>query len=326
MQQNTSTGVAYACAEVMRRARHVAIDDAAIAAVCAAFPRDHLPVPEWNRELHFFDGTLESANYVLVLDALNFSFWADPDQPRWKVAYRDRIWQGYWALAAALKRAVEDGVPLLEAGWLAEVTRPQVEALLAGVDAPIPLMEARQAHLQEVGRVLLSRYDGHLVHMVEDVGHDAVDLALRIAADLSSFDDVAAYDGMRVPLLKRAQIVAVDLFGTFGGKEWGGLHRLEGLTAFADYKVPQVLRRQGILRYDDELAERVDHEHPIAPGDPMEVEIRAATVDAVERMRAYLEARGQRVRAFEIDWLLWGLGQTRHADDRPYHKTRTVYY
>lgn len=324
--QQTTTGVAAACAEVMKRARHVVIDDAAIALTCQSFPCDHLPVPEWNRDLHFFEGTEKSANYVLVLDALNFSFWADPEEPRWKIDYRGRELQGYWALSAALKRAVEDGVPLLEASWLAEATRPQVEQLLAGTQGEIPLMAARQAHVNEVGRVLLERYDGLFTNMVEDVRHDAVDLALRVASELTSFNDVTTYSEMRVPIFKRAQILPVDLYGTFDGRAWGNLRRLDELTAFADYKVPQVLRRQGILRYDDELAEIVDHERHIVPGDPMEVEIRAATVDAVERMRAVMAARGQEVRAFEIDWLLWGLGQTKHPDDRPYHKTRTVYY
>lgn len=326
MQHTTSTGVADACAEAMKRARHVAIDDAAIAATCQSFPSDHLPVPEWNRDLHFFEGTEKSANYVLVLDALNFSFWADAGQPRWKIDYRGRELQGYWALSAALKRAVEDGVPLLEAGWLAEATRPQVERLLAGTQGEIPLMAARQAHLNEVGRVLLQRYDGLFTNMVEDVGHDAVDLALRVAAELTSFDDVATLGDLRVPIYKRAQILPVDLYGTYDGRSWGDLRRLDQLTAFADYKVPQVLRRQGILRYDEELSEIVDQERLIDPGHPMEVEIRAATVDAVERMRACMAARGQDVRAFEIDWLLWGLGQTKHPDDRPYHKTRTIYY
>lgn len=325
--QLKTTGVASACAEVMARARHVAIDDAAVAATCQSFPRDHLPVPEWNRDLHFFEGTMRSANYVLVLDALNFSFWADAGTPRWKVGYRGSVYQGYWGLAAALKRGIEEGVPLLEAGWLAEVTLPQVERLLRGLDATvIPLMDARHAHLQEVGRVLASRYDGQFANMVEDARYDAVALTLRLAAELTSFDDVATYGDLRVPLYKRAQIAPVDLFGTFDGKACGRLQRLSELTAFADYKVPQVLRRLGVLRYDRELADIVDREALLPAGDPREVEIRAATVDAVERMRDCLATGGRDVRAFEIDWLLWGLGQTNHADDRPYHKTRTIFY
>lgn len=323
--QQTATHVAEACADVMRRARHVRIHDPAIASVCDAFPRGGVAVPAWNKELHFFEGTWKSANYVLVLDALNFCFWPDRGQPRWKVEYGGRAWQGYWALTAALKRAVEERVPLLEAEWLADVSLNDVERVLRGFEGTVPLLESRQANLREVGRGLL-RYDGRFANLVEDVRFDAVDLTLRVASEFSSFEDVARYQGLRVPLYKRAQILSVDLFGTFDGKAYGALRRLDALTAFADYKVPQVLRRLGILVYDAELASTVDSETLIQAGDAREVEIRAATVDAVERMRRHLAARGDRVRAFEIDWLLWGMGQQASPDERPYHKTRTIYY
>jgi hypothetical protein len=322
----TTTGVAEACAEVMRRAREVKIDEGSIARLCDALGPGPLPIPAFDRDLHFFEGTWRSANYVLVLDALNFSFWPDPGAARWKVAWQGREWGGYWALTAALRRAVEERVPILEAGWLAEISIGQVERLLRGSEGVIPLLDARQAHLQEVGRVLLSRYDGRFVNMVEESRFDAVALTLRLAEELYSFADVARYDDLRVPLYKRAQIAPVDLFGTFEGKGPGRLQRLDELTAFADYKVPQVLRRLGVLHYGAELAATVDSETRIRPGDPLEVEIRAATVDAVERVRRALAVRGTVARAFEIDWLLWGLSQKAHPDDRPYHKTRTVYY
>lgn len=339
----SSTGVARACTEVMRRARHVDIDDRALRAAVDALVKEGLSAPDFDRELHYFDGTWRSANFVLVLDALNFSFWPDSGQPRWTVHYRKREWSGYWALTAALQRAVEDRIPILEAKWLAEASLAQIERVLAfdreGTPpghGRIPLMDARHANLQEVGRVLVERYDGRFIHMVEDVRYDAVDLTLRLAGDLTSFNDVASYGDLTVPFFKRAQITPVDLYGTFNGKEWGKLQRLDQLTAFADYKVPQVLRRLGILEYDAELREIVDHEQKIPAGHRFEVEIRAATVDAVERMRERLREHGQPMRAFELDWVLWNLSQ-RGAEDEPpplptwypllpYHKTRTIFY
>ena len=330
----------------MQRATHVHIDDRAVATLCQAWVASPpggqhaseapLDVPGWNRDLHYFDGTPRSANYVLVLDALNFSFWPDPGQPRWTVFWREHELSGYWALTACLLRAIEDRIPVLDAGWLAEVTPDMVERLLRGTTGQIPLMEARHAHLQEVGRLLLERYDGQFIHVVEDVGRNAVRLALRVSDELSSFHDVARYHDLTVPLLKRAQITAVDLFGTFDGREWGKLTGLDGLTAFADYKVPQILRRLGILVYDATLTETVDRGVLIPPGDEREVEIRAATVDAVERIRLGLTGRGVTLKAFEIDWVLWGLtqrpasslshGLPALSEERPYHKTRTIFY
>ena len=86
------------------------------------------------------------------------------------------------------------------------------------------------------------------------------------------------YEGERVLFYKRAQICVADLAGSFGGEGWGRFHDLDPLTAFADYKVPQVLRRLGILRYDARRwPDRSNALEPIPAGSEPEVEIRAAT-------------------------------------------------
>src|SRR5262249_30157193 len=112
----------------------------------------------------------------------------------------------------------------------------------------------------------------------------------------------------------------------FGGQGLGAFADLEILTAFADYKVPQVLRRLGVLAYDDALAAKVDTRTLIPTGSPEEVEIRAATAWGCELVRRALAARGKPLRAFEVDWALWLAGQTLPADTRPYHRTYTVFY
>jgi hypothetical protein len=146
-----------------------------------------------------------------------------------------------------------------------------------------------------------------------------------VAAELPSFDDRASYQGAPVRFFKRAQILCSDLYGAYAGRGLGAFDDLEALTAFADYKLPQVLRELGVLTYGPSLAGRVDGLQELAPGSPEEVEIRASTVVAVERLRQALAARGRPLMAFEIDWYLWELGQQtgwRH----PYHRTRTIFY
>lgn len=56
------------------------------------------------------------------------------------------------------------------------------------------------------------------------------------------------------------------------------------LTMFADYRVPQILRHLGILVYGQELAQKVDSETELPYSSPEEVQIRAATVLAVQKI------------------------------------------
>src|SRR5205814_1260354 len=116
-----------------------------------------------------------------------------------------------------------------------------------------------------------------------------------------------------------------DLHGSFRGKSWGALADLDQLTAFADYKLPQVLRHLAVLAYTPALAERIDKQELLGAGSAEEVELRAATVWACELLRREMAKQGSALTAAEIDLRLWLIGQ--HSSDmQPYHRTRTIYY
>lgn len=323
--RSATLGVLESTRAVLDQAEHVSLDPAALEERCAEWAARPWPVPAWDQTVHFGDGGPRTANYLLLLDALNFCFWPDPGQPRWEIDYRGRRLGGYQALAAALRRALEEGVPLTEASWMARVEAGQLAHVLRG-SGPVPLFEHRLAHTRETGRVLLERFGGQFARAIEEAAGSALALVRLVEEHFPSFRDLAEYRGSPVRFLKRAQILAADLYGAFGGSGLGRFEDLEHLTAFADYKVPQVLHALGILRYSPELCDRLRRQVPIAPGDPLEVEIRAGTVWAVEEIRRRLAARGRPLRAFEIDWHLWNLGQTPLPGQLPYHRTRTVFY
>jgi hypothetical protein len=324
---------------VVERAALVRIDHAAVASVAADMLDEPVPPPEWDATLHYRDGTWQTAGWVFALDTLNFCFWgqdpADPER-RWRVEIDGTIHQGYWALAAALTRAVHQGFPLWNAAYLAEIPEADVRAILrpaARSDATeIPLFSQRLANLREFGRNLIARFDAGLeppvVNLIRAAEGSAARLVQLIVATFPSFDDVATYSGLTEPVrfYKRAQILVADLHGAFAGQDLGRFDDLATLTAFADYKVPQVLRALGILAYDQRLTDRLARREAIPPGSPAEVEIRATTVWACELLRQALATHGRDLRAFEIDWLLWSAGQHLPADVQPYHRTPTIFY
>jgi len=322
-------GVLTSTAPVVRDAKLVRLDSGAILALAARWATAPWPASDAAfAALHFADGTERTANWVLLLDALNFCFWADAGRARWRVAWQGETLDGYNALAAALSRAVADGRPLWDAAYLAALDAETLRDILRPADGypDIPLFDERLANAREVGATLLARYGGQFARVVDAAGHDAVDLALLLARDFSSFADTALWRGERVVFLKRAQICVADLHALFGGHGVGALSGLAELTAFADYKLPQLLRRFGALVYAPELASLVDTYTLISSGSEPEVEIRAATIWAVELLRRALAAHGVTQRPSAIDYRLWAESQTHLPDERPYHRTRTISY
>jgi hypothetical protein len=102
---------------------------------------------------------------------------------------------------------------------------------------------------------------------------------------LSGFRDHSLYKGHQVFLYKRAQIFVADLWGAFKGQNYGEFHDINSITIFADYIVPAVLRELGILKYGSNLSCSIDSNREIVPGSEEEVEIRACSIYAVEKMR-----------------------------------------
>jgi hypothetical protein len=267
----------------------------------------------------------EVAAYLLVVDSINFCFWPASGNPKWEVKYQSETLSGYVALAAALKNALESGVPLTDARYLAHLSLTALKKILGGA-GKLQLLESRVRNLNELGEALTRDYHGSACAFLETAAHSALKLVRLLAETLSSFRDSADHQGKKVFFYKRAQIFAADLSGALQGKDLGFFYDLDKLTAFADYKVPQVLRHLGILRYEKALAEKIENQVLIDAGSPEEVEIRANTIWAVERIRQELLARGKNLKAMGIDWILWNLGQQDDYRALPYHRTLTIFY
>lgn len=306
-----------ACLQVCAQAELVAVDDAALARLSAGLSPAGSPPPRWEPP-HLGLGDAPAgrvAGWVVLLDAMNFSFWED--EPRWRVEGRD----GYMALAAALRRAHDQGIPVGESHHDAALSVGDLAGILRGDPggpAAPPLLAERHATATSTARWVVEVWGGDSLALARSA-RDAFALAELLAARLPRFRDVAEWRGRRVPFLKRAQITAFDL-GLALGDEAPNLGDRARLTAFADYKVPQLLRAEGVLRLDPWLARRIDAHEELSSGEEAEVELRACTVVAVDRLA---ELSG--VSPAAVDSFLWWQSQGR-ADLPPYHRVRTIWY
>ncbi len=280
------------CAEVAADARSVRIDLDRLGSIAPG------PPPQFDSERHFLEGSREDvAAYLLTLDAINFG-------SGWFPTLRKRPGcSGYFTVASALTDRFRSSGP-----WAPEELQILDQRTVADVLGQNPaheLMGLYARALHDLGTFL---GECTALEVIDAVGGSAERLAESLATAMPFFDDRGFY--------KRAQIVPNDL-ALAGIAEF---HDLDRLTIFADNLVPHVLRLDGVLRYDDALAHRIDTGELLAPGEE-EREIRACAVHACERIAAQLGV-APRI----LDTWLWTRGQEARYKAVPRHRTRTVFY
>ena len=281
-----------ACREIAASASHVTIDLEALAALEPGEPS------ALDAERHYLEGSAEEvAHFMLALDSINFG-------SGWFPTLRKRPgMSGYFTIASSLTDFWRS-----EGGWsageLRALTNDDVASVL-GQDAGHELMGLYAEALRDLGRFLGGR---RALEVVEEAGGSAERLAALLAGGMPFFDDIGFW--------KRAQITANDL--ALAGV--AGFHDLDRLTIFADNLVPHVLRVDGVLVYEPELAARIDAGELLPPGGE-EREIRGCAVHACELLSARLG-----VPARLLDTALWNKGQGPRYKAVPRHRTRTVFY
>jgi hypothetical protein len=262
------------------------------------------PPPVLDPERHYLEGSRDDvAAYLLTLDAINFG-------SGWFPTLRKRPGcSGYYTVSWALADKFRAGGP-----WTNEELRAMDAETLAevlGQERGHELMGLYAEALRQLGgwlgpeTPLAATCDKSALTPIV-TSAEALAEALRA---MPFFDDVGFW--------KRAQITAND-FQLAGILEFDDI---DVLTIFADNLVPHVLRVDGVLRYDDDLAARIDGGELIPAGSDEEREIRGCAVHACELIAAELA-----IPARDLDVMLWNRGQGERYKSRPRHRTRTVYY
>lgn len=96
---------------------------------------------------------------------------------------------------------------------------------------------------------------------------------------------------------------------------------------FADYRVPQILNQYKIMKFTKELQQTIQNKVELCSGCKEEVEIRAATIIAVEKIKDYINnVMGVKCITLEVDHFLWQLGESMLGKIVPHHRTLTIYY
>ena len=322
MSRDVFAEIRGACRSVTERARHVHIRTKQIDSYAASLPIERAVAPALDPATHFLGEDRDTIAFFLMLDSINFGSGFFPH-----LSKRPGM-SGYFTVASSLTDHFRAHGPI-PSQRLTDFSAADCARIFGqSLENPVQheLMQLFAHALRDLGCLVQSEFGGLRTNLIEAAGHSARKL-LGILTHMKFFQDVEHYGLLAVPFYKRAQLTAADLSLALNGRGLGRFDDLDHLTIFADNLVPHVLRRDGVLEYEPNLAERIDCEELIPPGSEEEIEIRAAAVDVAERIVQSLRGREVSVTSMGIDYVLWNRGQAKHYKTiKPRHRTRTVYY
>lgn len=309
---------------ITAHAQFIEIDRNRIGAMAGDIAQGHYAQPQELVELPFVGGSPEeTARFYLVLDSMNFCFWSDPNDETWEVRNDRNEWvSGYWAFVASLTRGIKEKTISVDTETLTHMGLEEMNKLFRGKGV-IPLLESRLDALREVGESLK---EVSAMTLIEESGHNIVPFIDSILSRLPSFRDVAEFRGREVGFYKRAQLLAHDLQLGLHAHGYTAFEDIGKLTVMSDYRLPQLLRQEGVLVYSLELAQLVDTQVHLPRGGQLEVEIRGSTIWASELLREEIERQGLALTSAQLDNILWTESKRPERIMAPHHRTRTIYY
>lgn len=314
---------------VIDASRHVRTDVDRIAAVASWMAYEELPFPSFGLA---FDPEKErdrAIDFEMVSSSINTAFTDFATGVKFQTEHQGQVHSDSHAMTACLKRAIDQGIPVLDGRYLAGLTRADLASIFTG-NTEMPMLDEKLQVLRDVGAVLAERYDGAFHNFVAtctprlfDGGKGLVD---RLIAEFPRFDDVSPFAGHEIRFYKLAQLAYWGLHSGFERRGGFPIEDIGSMTAFADYIVPVALRVMGILVYTPELDRKIEAGELIPRDSQEEIEIRAHMLYATALLTEEINARRPpelQVIIPQVDARLWSSYHTTHW---PHHLTRTIMY
>ncbi|KAF6025076.1 C9orf64 [Bugula neritina] len=288
-------------------------------------------------QLHPAEANQSAIDWIFLVDALNFSFWSVSPTKKFMVDYAGETYTGYWTLCAAVNRALDEGIPITSAEYCKNFTIEKARHVFrSNSTTEMPMLEERVKVMQEIGQVLLEKFDGSFSNCIAKANGEARKLLQLVTENFSCFRDEGVFNGRKVSFYKRAQILVADLWACFEGEGLGRFDDIDSITMFADYRIPQLLVYFNVLSYSEELDELLKKEHMFSNGDEIEMEIRGASIWAVELLAKSMnkiiqddtELKGVHINSILLDHFLWDYRREHNVETQhvPFHRVRCIYY
>jgi len=315
---------------VIERSRDVSTHYNKIVEVAGWMAYEDLPMPNLAIPYGLEKTPDVAMDFVMVGNTMDTAFTDFKTHVKFQIDYKGEHLSDSEAMFGCLKRAMDDGVPILDGKFLARITRRDMQKVFAG-NIEMPMLEEKVEVLRQVGEVLTGKYGGRYSNFIQSCPPRLYDngkgLVERLATEFPRYNDVSQYDGHEIKFYKLTQLGFWQIYTGLGGAS--GAFRLEDpqkMTAFADYIVPVGLRVMGITSYSPALEKAINSYHLIPRDSTQEIEIRAhclyATALLADEINK-LRPPDQQVIIPQIDARFW---THYHTTSWPHHLTQTIMY
>lgn len=314
---------------VIERSRDVRTHYDKVVEVAHWMGYEELPMPRMSVPYGVDKDPRVAIDFIMVADSVNSAFTDFATHTKFQTDFQGERLSDSDAMVACLKRAMDQGIPMLDGNFLSRVTRPELAKIFAG-NIEMPMLDEKLQVLHQVGAVLAGKYAGRYYNFVASCSPRLYDqgngLVERLVKEFPRFNDVSQYDGHEVKFYKLAQL---GFWGMYSGLGSTGVFKLEDpqkLTAFADYIVPVALELMGITSYSPGLKRAIETYQMIPRDSRWEVEIRAHSLYATALLTGEInQIRPPELRVIipQIDARIW---THYHTTEKPHHLTRTIMY
>jgi hypothetical protein len=307
---------------------HTHVDKIAEVANWMAY--EELPMPDYHLPLGVGENNPdETIDFIMVADSIDTAFTDFSTHVKFQVEYAGQRWSDSEGMFACIKRAMDQGTPILDGHFLAKVTRAEMARIFAG-NIEMPMLDEKTQLWNQVGAVLVEKYGGYFHNFVHacppklyDNGNGTIE---RLVKEFSRFNDVSQYDGHEIKFYKLPQLGIWFVYASLHPLGKYKLDDIGAMTAFADYIVPVALRLVGITSYSPGLEHSINTYQLIPRDSTQEIEIRAHCLYATALLREEINkirAPEMQVIIPQIDARLW---THYHTTSWPHHLTRTIMY
>ncbi|MBU3645417.1 MAG: hypothetical protein FGM49_01225 [Candidatus Nanopelagicaceae bacterium] len=329
MTVNWNSPVLKSLEPVLNNAKLVHINKEKLIDVANWMAYEEFPKPDGSMLFDFGNDPDVLMDFTMVVNTMNFAFTDFTTGVKFETDYQGKRWCDSEAMLACMHRAINSGIPLFSGEYLANLTKEQFNTIFAGT-IQMPMVDERVAIFNEVGRVLVEKYQGSYHNFVRSCSPRLYDqgngLLERLVTEFPRFNDVSDYHGNKVQIFKLAQLGIWGMHLALSPRGHWKLEDASDLTAFADYIVPVGLRVMGIFEYAKELEDQINNLQEVKRDSDAEVELRASSIYCIALLTEEINKRRPGMTPLlmpQVDFRFW---KTYHATHWPHHLTKTVMY